>query len=99
MFLLCIVRALFFVMKGVMMSICGEIENTQATIGMYVSKLRKILHEPNLKCESYKRRLRLFCGELEELFERLEMLEDIAEEFELPMTVETFVDQLEKKGT
>jgi hypothetical protein len=86
-------------MKGVMMSICGEIENTQATIGMYVSKLRKILHEPNLKCESYKRRLRLFCKELTELFERLEMLEDIAEEFDLPMTVETFVDQLEKKGT
>jgi hypothetical protein len=81
------------------MSICGEIENTQTTIGMYVSKLRKILHEPNLKCESYKRRLRLFCGELTELFERLEMLEDIAEEFDLPMSVETFVDQLEKKGT
>lgn len=82
-----------------MMSICGEIENTQTTIGMYVSKLRKLLHEPNLKCESYKRRLKLFCGELTELFERLQMLEDIAEEFDLPMTVETFVDQLEKKGT
>ncbi len=82
-----------------MMSICGEIENTQTTIGMYVSKLRKMLHEPNLKCESYKRRLKLFCGELTELFERLEMLEDIAEEFDLPMSVETFVDQLEKKGT
>lgn len=81
------------------MSICGEIENTQTTIGMYVSKLRKLLHEPNLKCESYKRRLKLFCGELTELFERLQMLEDIAEEFDLPMTVETFVDQLEKKGT
>lgn len=81
------------------MSICGEIENTQTTIGMYVSKLRKLLHEPNLKCESYKRRLKLFCGELTELFERLEMLEDIAEEFDLPMSVETFVDQLEKKGT
>ena len=81
------------------MSICGEIENTQATIGMYVSKLRKLTHEPNLKCESYKRRLKLFCGELTELFERLQMLEDIAEEFDLPMTVETFVDQLEKKGT
>ena len=99
MFLLCIVRALFFVMKGVMMSICGEIENTQATIGMYVDELRKILHQSNLKCSSYKQRLRLSCRELEELFERLEMLEDIAEEFELPMTVETFVDQLEKKGT
>ena len=81
------------------MSICGEIENTQTTIGMYVSKLQKLLHEPNLKCESYKRRLKLFCGELTELFERLEMLENIAEEFELPMTVETFVNQLEKKGT
>tara|TARA_R100000908_G_scaffold5241_1_gene2179 strand:+ start:421 stop:681 length:261 start_codon:yes stop_codon:yes gene_type:complete len=86
-------------LKGEEMSICGEIENTQATIGMYVSKLRKLLHEPNLKCESYKRRLRLFCRELTELFERLEMLEDIAEEFDLPMSVETFVDQLEKKGT
>ena len=81
------------------MSICGEIENTQTTIGMYVSKLRKLLHEPNLRCESYKRRLRLFCRELTELYERLEMLEDIAEEFDLPMSVETFVDQLEKKGT
>ena len=81
------------------MSICGDIENTQTTIGMYVSKLQKLLHEPNLKCESYKRRLKLFCGELTELFERLEMLENIAEEFELPMTVETFVNQLEKKGT
>ena len=81
------------------MSICGEIENTRVEILVHLDKLRHCLKTREHNCIKYDRRIYSICGALRKLYKRQTMLEEIADLKPLPMSVMTFVDSLEERGT